>query len=344
MTILFFSRLFYPHIGGVEKHVYAISQVLLKRGHKVMVITENHGWKNKETIDGIHVHRLDVGNSEKNKKLQIWNELWKLRHIIKSVDLVHCHDVFFWYLPFRYVYSEKPVFTTFHGYEGNRLPTRKAFLVHKLAEKLSNGTICVGDFLKKWYKTNSKYVIYGGVDKKLLQKKSKPNKDIIFIGRLEEETGIIEYLHAVLLLKKKKIKVAIDVYGDGALLERAKSFARDHKINVVFHGFDENVTNYIGNYRYVCTSRYLGILEAMAWRRPVFAEYHDAIKKDYLEMTPFASWVSISKDSQQIASELELVIKGKKTLDMKQSYNWVELQTWEDIVDIYENLWREKLS
>ena len=34
---------FYPNVGGVESHVYQLSQCLIARGHKVIVITHFYG-------------------------------------------------------------------------------------------------------------------------------------------------------------------------------------------------------------------------------------------------------------------------------------------------------------
>jgi phosphatidylinositol N-acetylglucosaminyltransferase subunit A len=34
---------FYPNLGGVENHVYSLSQKLIERGHKVIVITHQYG-------------------------------------------------------------------------------------------------------------------------------------------------------------------------------------------------------------------------------------------------------------------------------------------------------------
>ena len=42
MTILFFCQTFYPHIGGVEKHVLEVSKLLVKKGHLVTVLTEQY--------------------------------------------------------------------------------------------------------------------------------------------------------------------------------------------------------------------------------------------------------------------------------------------------------------
>ena len=67
-------------------------------------------------------------------------------------------------LPFRFLCPTKKVYTTFHGYEGNSIPTKKAILMHKISEKLSNGNICIGDFLEKWYGTKATYISYGATE------------------------------------------------------------------------------------------------------------------------------------------------------------------------------------
>ena len=74
MTILFFARLFYPHIGGVEKHVLEIGKILIKKGHKIIVFTELHDKKLKlqERFEGIQVYRVPVGKDNWFKKFRIW--------------------------------------------------------------------------------------------------------------------------------------------------------------------------------------------------------------------------------------------------------------------------------
>jgi len=37
------SDFFYPNIGGVESHIYQLSQCLLDRGHKVIIVTHFYG-------------------------------------------------------------------------------------------------------------------------------------------------------------------------------------------------------------------------------------------------------------------------------------------------------------
>ena len=356
MTIVFLARRFYPQIGGVEKHVLEVGKRLVKKGHKVIVITElekNTNGQNYHSVSksarltgkvaGIEIFRINAGADDWFKKFRVWKQLWKLKKIIISADIVHCHDVFFWYLPFRFLYPTKKVYTTFHGYEGNNIPNTKAKLMHKLAEKLSYGNICVGDFLKKWYGTKPTFVTYGAVN--LSDSKTKNSKtnvsqknSAMFLGRLEEETGILEYLKALNFLQERRIILSLDVYGDGALKSESLNYSKTHNLRVNFKGFVGNASSFIKNYEYVFCSRYLGILEAMALQKPVFAQYNNEIKRDYLQMAPFAKYISITSDAALISNAVENYME-KKNLEVTRAYLWVKNETWEKMVNLYLRLW-----
>ena len=98
MNVVFFARHFYPHIGGVEKHLFKISEILSKK-HTITVVTEQHDTSLplSERYDNIHIYRIPIKGSEKNKKFEIWKYLYKHREIIRSSDIIHIHDVFFWF-------------------------------------------------------------------------------------------------------------------------------------------------------------------------------------------------------------------------------------------------------
>lgn len=164
MTILFFTSRFYPDIGGVQTHALEVGKELVNRHRKVIVIAEKHGGlKDKESYKGIEIYRIKINTSEKLKKFVIWKWLFNNRNLIEKADIIHCHDVFYWFLPFRFLYPKKPVFTTFHGYETKFPPSKKAIFIRKISEKLSFGSICVGDYIKKWYGTKPGFITYGGV-------------------------------------------------------------------------------------------------------------------------------------------------------------------------------------
>lgn len=341
MKVLFFSRRFYPQIGGVEKHVLEIGTRLVKRGYEVTVVSESaNEFSQKDKISGIKILRINAGKENKLKKFRIWVELFRNINLIRSADIIHCHDVFFWYLPFRFIFPFKKVYTTFHGYEGNAIPTKKAILMHKISEKLSYGNICVGEFFKKWYGTNPSYVIYGGVDESLLdqgRKNKKPLKDIVFLGRLEEETGILKYLKTLKLLKDEGYNLEMDVFGDGSLSDKAKAYTSENNLKVNFKGFIVNPERYLSDYKYVFVSRYLGILEALASKRPVFAEYNNEIKKDYLEMTPFSKYIFIFSKPQELFEML------KEHRVMSSNFIRIRSHTWDNVSLDYLKLWQIRM-
>lgn len=358
MTILFFARRFYPQIGGVEKHVLEIGKRLVKKGFNVIVITENYNTsrsknyhskspnaKPADQMEGIKIIRIDVGKEGKLKKFRVWMSLLKHFKVLKDADIVHCHDVFFWYLPFRFIFPFKKVYTTFHGYEGNELPTSKAIFMHKLAEKLSFGNICVGDFLKKWYKTKPTFVTYGAVDNFSKVSQEKIDKNLImFLGRLEEETGILEYLKAFKQVNKKYKNLKLLVLGDGEKRKEAEEFTKKNMLNVKFTGFIENINEFLPRANFVFTSRYLGILESLMSKKYVLAVYNNEIMKDYLQMTPFSSFISISKNYSEISAELEkyLTEPALKNERIGKGYDWVKDKTWDYMVNLYLNLWNIK--
>jgi len=244
MNILFISKYYWPHVGGVERHVREISLNLRKKGHKVYKVTII----SEEDIKYPHIKYFGL--------LYIWFWLLKNRDLIKESDIVHCHDGFIWYLPFRFLYPKKKVYTTFHGYE--EYPLRKiSILLRKLSAKLSWGNICIGKFIEKWYGIKSDYISYGAVDtSKFKPRDIEPKYDAVFVGRNDKQTGINQYLKV-----KKKILIVSD---------------------------KPDPENYYPLGKFTFASRYLSILEAFACKRPVIALYDNSLKKDYLAMTPFA--------------------------------------------------------
>jgi len=336
MNILFFSRLFYPHIGGVEKHVFEISRILIKKGHKVVVVTEQDSQKTKlnEIVEGIETFRMPKLEDGKLKKFKIWKWLLSNLQLIKNADVIHCHDVFFWYLPFRFLFPFKKIFTTFHGYEDYPLKSRFIFM-HKISEKLSMGNICIGDFIKKWYGTKPNFVSYGGVSITRGSKFVIKNKNsAVFVGRLDEQTGILTYVEAIKIIKKKIPNFDFIIIGDGSLKNEISG-----KIEVLSP--QSNASEYFQNYNFAFVSRYLSILESMAAKRLVFAVYDNPLKEDYLRMAPFSKYITISSSSSELVSKISYYLDNVKAKEkmIKEAYVWVKKYTWEEMVNTYLKLW-----
>jgi glycosyltransferase involved in cell wall biosynthesis len=226
----------------------------------------------------------------------------------------------------------KRVYTTFHGYES--YPIRiKAIVIRKISEVLSRGTICIGDFMKKWYFAKPDVVIYGGVD---LPKTTGAVKDLsaFFFGRLDEQTGIVDYCEAVKKIRKNLPDFKFVIAGDGKHIKLAQKYGKTV-------GFIREPEKLLPGYRFAFVSRYLGILEALAARKPVFALFDNPVKEDYLKITPFAKYINILNNPNDLASLVQFYCSNNKIGQEKieAGYSWVKKRTWGSVAGVYERLW-----
>lgn len=340
MKILFLSRLFHPHVGGVETHVLELSKRLIQKGHRVSLITEGYdeALKSKQTYEGIEVYRIPLSDiKEESKKFAIWEWLWLHRKLIRQADIVHVHDVIYWLFPFFWL--NKKIYITFHGYEGSGPPTKSAIWQRKLGEFLAMKTINIGAFMGKWYRASPDKVLYGAVGH--IASKAR-RKDAIYIGRLHEDTGIMTYLSALLALRKKNIHLHLDVYGDGPQAEAAKEYVSKYKLPVTFHGFTRDAAKHLSEYRFAFVSRYLSILEAMLVRTPVFAVYSNEIKKDYLSCHPAYEHMVVVGGVKELTSALILSLKpsSAQKVSILRAQQWAKKQTWQMMAKEYLDLWQ----
>src|SRR6185437_6359593 len=218
-------------------------------------------------------------------------------------------------------------------------PTQNAIVVRKLSEKLSRGNICVGDFIKKWYGADPTFVTYGGVSVSQISKRKSQNYNanlkISFIARLDADTGLLFYKQVLQLLKSKKISFNLEIYGDGELRKTAEKIGK-------VHGFVADVAPAIAKADIIFASSYLSILESLAQKKLVFATYSNPLKKDYLKMSPFARFIIIENDPEKMAEKVMFYLKypPDAQLLIDQGYAWAKEQTWENVANLYLQLWK----
>lgn len=93
------SDFFYPNMGGVEEHIFNLSQCLMKNGHKVIVLTHSYGNRKgvRYMTGGLKVYYLPIRT--------IYNQcilptgmcnIPLLRYILirEQIDIVHGHSAF----------------------------------------------------------------------------------------------------------------------------------------------------------------------------------------------------------------------------------------------------------
>ncbi len=341
MNILFLTRLYYPHPGGVEKHLQKITQ-LLQSEHQITIITEQYDRKLKteEEIKGVKVLRIPTWNvDEKSKKWRLWQWLWKNRSILREADIIHIHDVFFWFLPFRLLFPRKKVFITFHGYETKFPIALSAIIQRRVASWLTAGNISVGDFISKWYGIKPTYVTYGAADSQCITRPGrvteKKTYKILIAGRMEQDTGMLVYFDAAKRLKSNfRRNISFDIVGDGSLKNKFEDIGSTY-------GFVKDLSKYLNSCDFVFASSYLIILEAMLAKKIVFAVYDHPLKKDYLETHPAARNMVIVDSSTELVNKFNQLIDSPQQIKHKtaKAFSWAKTQTWEKLADVYLKLW-----
>ncbi|KAF7247943.1 Phosphatidylinositol N-acetylglucosaminyltransferase subunit A [Varanus komodoensis] len=93
------SDFFYPNMGGVESHIYQLSQCLIERGHKVIIVT--HAYEDRKGIryltNGLKVYYLPLRVMyNQSTATTLFHSLPLLRYIFvrERVTIVHAHSSF----------------------------------------------------------------------------------------------------------------------------------------------------------------------------------------------------------------------------------------------------------
>ncbi|KAI2598732.1 phosphatidylinositol glycan anchor biosynthesis class A [Homo sapiens] len=98
-NICMVSDFFYPNMGGVESHIYQLSQCLIERGHKVIIVT--HAYGNRKGIryltSGLKVYYLPLKVMyNQSTATTLFHSLPLLRYIFvrERVTIIHSHSSF----------------------------------------------------------------------------------------------------------------------------------------------------------------------------------------------------------------------------------------------------------
>ncbi|PIK34916.1 putative phosphatidylinositol N-acetylglucosaminyltransferase subunit A [Apostichopus japonicus] len=93
------SDFFYPNMGGVESHIYQLSQCLLHRGHKVIIITHAYGDRSgiRYLTNMLKVYYIPMGPFYNQCVLPtLFTSLPLIRNILirEGITIVHGHSAF----------------------------------------------------------------------------------------------------------------------------------------------------------------------------------------------------------------------------------------------------------
>lgn len=331
MNILFLTRLYTPHVGGVEKQVRELSKRLVDKGFKITIVTEKYrkNLKNEDIIEGVRVIRISYPDKKYLGIICIWLALLKKIKMIIAADIVHTHGVFVWYLPFRFIFPLKPIYTTFHGWEGVYPIPTKNIILRKISATLSWKYFCIGKFIEKHYKVKANNTYYTAVDIPIKENYTKDHKTLLYVGRLDEDTGIRSILRCLNYLKGYNILFC----GDGPLANECK------KVGKVY-GFVDPRPHY--EKAAICLSPgHTSILEAFTFKCLIITTYNNPVKRDYLKMTPFSNYIVVKKSPKKMAEMISYYSEhpGEAMPMIESAYDWVTAQSWSSITRQYLKLW-----
>ena len=243
--------------GGLGVHCYELTKNLASRGHSIdfyMPYQKNASINPPHQ----NIRIIFVGETElhpyfritKKGRSKIYGEdllkavftyasLCSLEgiknHYKKKYDLIHCHD---WLTAWAGIYLKqainRPLVQTIHSteYERTSTPWEEIINIEKNALKYADIIISVSKRTANILTTNLEAenkkirIVYNGVDRQKYQEveiEQKPTaikekKTVLFLGRLAEQKGPVQFLHAAKKVLEKEPNTTFLIAGNGPLL------------------------------------------------------------------------------------------------------------------------------
>jgi len=364
MKILITTHYFLPHLGGIEFVAYNQAKELVKKGHKVTVISSKIGdEKEKETIDGIKVIRIKAWNVfEKNwgipypvfspKLLSVLNQEIKDSDVISMYGHIYLPSVIGTYIARKlkkqfvltqqnnYVHYKNPFFNLMESIADKTLGKYVLNSAKKIIVVSNQTKKYVKSIIKKYKRVS---IIYNGIDlkefsvNKIREKKNTKNNIILFTGRYVDIKGVNELVNVAKQLPQYEFWFA----GNGILNDIIKG---ENINNLGFKTTKELVRLY--NKATICVfpswHEPFGLvgLEAMACGKPViatplgFSEYIEN-EKDGI--------IIPAKDEKALKDAIVRLMNDKKLRDnlSKNAIKKAPKYSWNKIAKQYLEVFKE---
>lgn len=252
LRILMPTIYFPPRVGGIENHVYYLARDLVRRGHRVEIVTTRTEPSSPrlETLDGIRVVRIrSFGKHPVGWVLSSLLAVAKVLTSARKCDIIHCHT-------FAFALSgsvsnllvRTPLVVTVHESHFLRFAKRKVMLPFlrlplKRAAVLLSTSKEIDAVTRGLLPKAETCPIVNGVDTETFRpvapsiRKAEGEFLIVCPRRLVEKNGV-EFLVRAVPLVTGRVNVKLYLAGDGPLRGRLEGLVRDLGITdrVVFMG------------------------------------------------------------------------------------------------------------
>lgn len=358
MKILFVTNIGIE-AGGLEKYILELKKGLEEKGHTVKIFSGEEKEKNKNKFNDFG-YAIKNGSLLHNFINHIFN-ISSFLSFKKAVDdydpdIIHIHSMHESSASILFALKNKPTIITVHGPEGflrSQIPwriTNNFYIKNNKDKQLTNLTF-IGKVYYYFYYFIEYYIYKMNINKvkvfiapstfyeKEIKKITKnvillPNginlfpfsktshfKNLLYVGRLEENKGIEYLIRAFAIIQKQIPDAELNIIGDGGQESYLKKIVCDMKlVNIKFSGWidaDKLYPYYKNSSILIVPSLWpepFGLvgIEAMSIGRPVVASNVGGIS-DWLADQKTGYLVD-PKNSQQIAEKTIVLLFDKRKL------------------------------
>ncbi len=331
---------FYPEMGGVQRHVLEVGKMLVKQGHQLEVIASSQAVNinPREKILGIQINRFSYPEIKLLGLLVVWWKMLSFWKLVAAADVIHVHDVMLWSFPLRILFPRKNWVLTMHGWEGVYPLPKKNIFLKKLAGKMANKVVCVGEYISQHYGVDCDRVIYGGVDanlfkRKTAKKKKSANLKIVFVGRLSDDTGVKLILDS--LVQAELEKYTFYFAGDGPLKVECEQSGQ-----VLGWLQEKELAELLAQADLVVVGGYLSALESLVAGCETVAIANNPIKQDYWLNSPLVDWMHVISSPEQLLELLNSITKSNFQSKIPEA-TAIKQYSWNKIANHYLQLYQE---
>lgn len=244
MHVCYLISVPFPPEEGIGTYVYGLSTNLIKKGHKVTVITRGSWPKiEREIIDGIEIIRapfIPIYPFYVYVHGVFVNRIFK--SLESQIDILHIHTP----LP-PLIKTKRPIVTTVHTPMLTDYFYVKVRSIYSLLSKISARFVSyelelklvqasdmvttvsksIAQELKEYYLNQDKVIVVGnGVDEKFFypkEKKSGNNKKyVMFVGRIKREKGLFDLVECARYICSERSDIFFIAVGHGRDLNKLR--------------------------------------------------------------------------------------------------------------------------
>jgi glycogen(starch) synthase len=228
MRVLFWSELFWPHIGGAEVLGTRMVLALRERGHEFVVVTrhDDPGLPTEERYQGVPIYRFPffqvLAEGKLSELVEVRRRVIELKRTF-APDLVHINAFGpsgLYHLDTAAAHPA-PLLVTFHGHRYPP-PDRPDTLLERIlraADWVTAPSLATMEYVRglvPGFSTRSS-VIYNGLDVPSLSPAPLPwaPPHLLFVGRIASVKGIDLALDALAQIADRYPHVRLTIAGDG---------------------------------------------------------------------------------------------------------------------------------